>query len=84
MKFEYKKFSVPINYISTVRNDVLTETIKRHGRIARYQLSCPIMAFFYFKGGSMEEYYRARDKWKQGLVGHETAKEYRLFHKKMA
>lgn len=82
---DYKKFSIPINYVaSSPENTTIHETVKRYSRLAKYELLSPMKFFFYcIDGDSMEAFCRARDKWKQGFVNFATADEYRLFHKKM-
>ena len=82
MTLEWKKVSMPLNY-SGGGNERMNEIIKRHRRLAIHDMCFPARLYFYLKGEFDDGYYKARDKWKQGLIGFASVKEYRMFHEKM-
>lgn len=84
MKYKWKKFSVPVNYSGDDLGGLINALIERTTRLMKYDLFSPSRFYFFIKDGCMDEFYRARNKWKQGLIGFTSVGEYRLFHKKMA
>lgn len=80
--FEWKEYSIPLNY-SGGGNERMDAIIKRHKRFAIYDMCFPARFYFHLKGEFDEGFYKARDKWKQRFINFASAKEYRLFHKKM-
>lgn len=83
MTFEWKKVSIPINRSIDFSGGDITELIERTTRLMKYNLFCPNRTWFYLKGEFDTGFYEARNKWKQGLVGFASVKEYKLFHERM-